>query len=156
MPRARVSVLSVNPESLSEAELKEQGKSLLKSLSDNQDAIAESTNDIHADLDEESKQAEEASDHSDDGDDVTAEEKVANHKAKWQAKKSKYQKYAMDGKVKKLEKVKEKQQKKLEKAIKKNKPEVYIAYKQSKVDFTTSCLKAAQLVERLKKSGLLQ
>ena len=156
MPRARISVLSVDVEKLTEKELKEQGKSLLKDFSDNQDKIAASTDDIHADLDEESKLAEEEDDHSGEDEDVSPEEKTASHKAKWQAKKGKYQKYAMDGKVKKLEKVKERQVHKLDKAMKKGKPEVYLAYKQSKIDFTVSCLKAAMLVERLKKSGLLQ
>ena len=49
----------------------------------------------------------------------------------------------------------EKQVAKLEKAKAKNKPEVYIDYKQAKVNFTSNLIKAAELIHNLKKAGLL-
>ena len=66
----------------------------------------------------------------------TVEGKVARHKAKWQAKKAKYQKYAGKGKVEKLERAMERQKAKLQKAKDNGKPDVYVQYKQAKVDFT--------------------
>ena len=49
----------------------------------------------------------------------------------------------------------DRQKAKLQKAKDKGKPEVYIAYKAGKVEFTKSLLKTAILVQNLKKAGLM-
>lgn len=59
------------------------------------------------------------------------------------------------GKVEKLEKVKAKQKAKLEKAKDKGKSEAYIAYKASKVEWTTKAIKAATIVHNMKKAGFV-
>jgi len=111
------------------------------------------------DLDEESCLAEEndmeeaAKDDSDDDGDV--DDKIKRHKAKWQKRKKKYKAYADKGKVEKLEGVLAKQTAKWQKAKDASKPEAYLAYKQSKVEYTKNLLRTAQLVHNMKKSGLM-
>ena len=103
-----------------------------------------------------------AEDGKDDDDDEkvevkeTAEGKVARHKAKWQVKKAKYQKYAGKGKVEKLERALARQTAKHQKAIDNGKPQVYIDYKKAKCDFTKTMIKTATLVKNLKKAGLMK
>ena len=110
-------------------------------------------------LDDESKAAEEEDDDDDKDDegseDEDVEEKVARHKAKWQKRMKKYQKYANKGKVEKLQKANAKQQAKLQKAIDHGKPQLYIDYKRAKCDYTANMIKTATLIQNLQKSGFM-
>lgn len=153
MPRARISVINVDVDNVG---TKAEGERLLGELKKNQNEILADLDVIHAELDDESKLAdEEDMDDADDADDDDPSAKMAKKEAKWQHMKTKYRKYADNGKVDKLERAIERQKQKLQKAVDKGKPEEYLAYKQAKIDFTTNCKKSAQLMYNLKKAGLM-
>jgi len=94
---------------------------------------------------------EESHEEEEHGDDDGMSEKLKG----WEARKARYTKIMDKGKVDKLEKVKAKQQAKLEKAKEKGKSEAYIAYKASKVEWTTKAVKAALIVKNMKDAGLM-
>jgi hypothetical protein len=98
------------------ASSKKDGEEKLALLRKNADDISFGLDEIDAELDDESK-AEELGDDDDSDDEsgMTADEKVAKHKAKWQKRAEKYRKYADKGKVDKLQRANEKQNHKLQK-----------------------------------------
>jgi hypothetical protein len=156
MGRARIAILNVDPKTVStKAQAEEEKKKLL----DNADAIGTELDSINAELDEDSRAAEELSNDEDDQEDpdeeLTDEQKVEAKKVKWERRKKKYQKYCDKGKYAKLESAHKRQVAKLQKAKDHNKPEVYIEYKQFKADFTEQLIKAAILVDKLKTAGFL-
>jgi len=88
-----------------------------------------------------------------DGEDKTGasmEEKMTA----WKLRQDKYVGYAKKGKVDKLTSAVGRQEQKLQKAKDRGKSQQYINYKQSKVDYTNSCIKMATMVKECQCMGL--
>ena len=174
MPRAKIVSVEFSDIGVSEKDGvfdftgwdKKKGEEMVKLLEKNAEDISE---DFSVNIGEVVEHEDEDEDDEDDDDEEedggskvpkkkegeTPEEKVARHQAKWQKKKEKYKKRAEKGKVDKIQRALDRQKAKLQKAKDKGKPEVYIAYKAGKVEFTKSLLKTAILVQNLKKAGLM-
>uniref|UniRef100_A0A7S2HDB1 Uncharacterized protein n=1 Tax=Haptolina brevifila TaxID=156173 RepID=A0A7S2HDB1_9EUKA len=132
---------------------KAEGTSQLEACNKRAEEIAALLDGVE--LDEASEHFEDEDEKEEEEDDETPEEKVDKHKAIWEKRKKKYQKYADHGKVEKLQRALARQQGKLQKAKDKGCAQTYIDYKQYKVDFTKQLISVAILIRNLKAAGLM-